>query len=50
MLVGLRQPVMVRQALFRAGSNLLACTDLDHTGHAYSAAVYHKARVDVLKV
>ena len=36
-LVGLRQPVMVRQALFRAGSNLLACTDLDHTGHAYSA-------------
>ena len=38
-LVGLRQPVMVRQALFRAGSNLLACTDLDHKGHAYSAAV-----------
>ena len=38
-LVGLRQPVMVRQALFRAGSNLLACTDLDRTGHAYSAAV-----------
>ena len=38
-LVGLRQPVMVRQALFRTGSNLLACTDLDHTGHAYSAAV-----------
>ena len=38
-LVGLRQPVMVRQALLRAGSNLLACTDLDHTGHAYSAAV-----------
>ena len=38
-LVGLRQPVMVQQALFRAGSNLLACTDLDHTGHAYSAAV-----------
>ena len=38
-LVGLRQPVMVRQALSRAGSNLLACTDLDHTGHAYSAAV-----------
>ena len=38
-LVGLRQPAMVRQALFRAGSNLLACTDLDHTGHAYSAAV-----------
>ena len=37
--VGLRQPVMVRQALFRAGSNFLACTDLDHTGHAYSAAV-----------
>ena len=36
-LVGLRQPVMVRQVLFRAGSNLLACTDLDHTGHAYSA-------------
>ena len=38
-LVGLRQPVMVRQALFRAGSNLLVCTDLDHTGHAYLAAV-----------
>ena len=38
-LVGLRQPVMVLQALFRAGSNLLACTDLDHTEHAYSAAV-----------
>ena len=38
-LVGLRQPVMVRKALFRAGSNLLACTGLDHTGHAYSAAV-----------
>ena len=38
-LVGLRQPVMVQQALFRAGSNFLACTDLDHTGHAYSAAV-----------
>ena len=35
----LRQPVMVRQALFRDGSNLLACADLDHTGHAYSAAV-----------
>ena len=28
-LVGLRQPVMVRQALFRTGSGLLACTDLD---------------------
>ena len=39
MLVGLRQPVIVRQALFRAGSNLLACTDFDHTGYAYSAAV-----------
>ena len=38
-LVGLRQPVMVRQALFRAGSNLLACTDLDHTRHSHSAAV-----------
>ena len=38
-LVSLRQPVMVRQGLFRAGSNLLACTDLDHTGHPYSAAV-----------
>ena len=38
-LVGLRQPVMVREALFRAGSNLLACTDLDHAGHAYSVAV-----------
>ena len=38
-LVGLRQSVMVRQVLFRTGSNLLACTDLDHTGHAYSAAV-----------
>ena len=38
-LVDLRQPVMVRQALFRAGSNLLAYADLDHTGHAYSAAV-----------
>ena len=38
-LVGLRQPVMVQQALFRVGSNLLACTDLDHTGHAYSAVV-----------
>ena len=34
-LVGLRQPVMVRQALFRAGSNLRACADFDHTGHAY---------------
>ena len=30
-LVGLRQSVMVRQALFRAESNFLACTDLDHT-------------------
>ena len=39
MLIGLRQPVMVRQALFRAGSNFLACTNLGHTGHAYSAAV-----------
>ena len=38
-LVGLRQAVMVRQVLFRAESNLLACTDLDHTGHAYSSAV-----------
>ena len=38
-LVGLRQPVMVQQALFRAGSSLLACTDLEHTGHPYSAAV-----------
>ena len=38
-LLVLKQPVMVRQALFRAGSNLLACTDLDHTGHAYSAVV-----------
>ena len=38
-LVVLRQPVMVRQALFRTGSSFLACTDLDHTGHAYSAAV-----------
>ena len=38
-LVGLRQPVIFRQALFRAGSNLLACTDLDHTGHAYSTVV-----------
>ena len=38
-LVGLRQPVMVQQAVLRAGFNLLACTDLDHTGHAHSAAV-----------
>ena len=38
-LVGLRQPVMVQQALFRAGFNLLACADPDRTGHAYSAAV-----------
>ena len=38
-LLVLKQPVMVRQALFRAGSNLLSCTDLDHTGHAYSAVV-----------
>ena len=38
-LVGLRQTVMVRQALFSAGSNLLEYTDLDHMGHAYSAAV-----------
>ena len=47
-LVGLRQPVMVQQTFFRAGFNLLACADLDHTGHAYLAAVYYKARVDVL--
>ena len=38
-LVGLRQPVMVQQALLRAGSSLPTGTDLDHTGHAYSAAV-----------
>ena len=38
-LVGLRQPVMVKQPFFRAGSNLLAYMGLDHTGHAYLAAV-----------
>ena len=35
----LRQPVMAQQALFRAGFNLLACTNVDHTGYAHSAAV-----------
>ena len=38
-LVGLRQPVIIRQASFRAGSSFLAWAGLDHTGHAYSAAV-----------
>ena len=38
-LVSLRLSVMVQQALFRAGSNLLPCADLDHTGHAFSAAI-----------
>ena len=35
--VGLRHPVMERQASVRAGSSLLTCFDLSHTGHAYSA-------------
>ena len=35
--VGLRHPVMGRDASFRAGSSLLTCVDLSHTGHAYSA-------------
>ena len=34
--IGLRHPVMERHALFRAGSSLLTCFDLSHTGHAYS--------------
>ena len=38
-LVGLRQAVMVRQALFRGRSNFLVCADLDHTGHAFSASI-----------
>ena len=33
--VGLRHPVMERHASFRAGSSLLKCFDLSHTGHAY---------------
>ena len=35
--VGLRHTVMERHASFRAGSSLLTCVDLSHTGHAYSA-------------
>ena len=35
--VGLRRPVMERNASFRAGSSLFMCFDLSHTGHAYSA-------------
>ena len=35
--VGIRHPVMERQASFRAGSSVLTCFDLSHTGHAYSA-------------
>ena len=34
-----RQPVIIQQALFKAGSSFLAWADFDHTGHAYSAAV-----------
>ena len=34
---GLRHPVMERHASFRAGSSLLTCFDLFHTGHAYFA-------------
>ena len=36
-LVGLRHPVMDRQASFNAGSTLYACADLSQTGQAYSA-------------
>ena len=35
--VGLRHPVMERQASLRAGSSLFTCYDLSHLGHAYSA-------------
>ena len=34
--VGLRHPVMERYASFGAGSSLITCVDLSHTGHAYS--------------
>ena len=35
--VGLGHPVMERHASFRAGSSLLTCLYLSHTGYAYSA-------------
>ena len=35
---------MIRQQSFRAGFSLRACVDLAHTGQAYSAAEYQRAR------
>ena len=42
--VGLMQREMIRQQSWRAGFRLRACVDLVHTGQAYSAAEYQKAR------
>ena len=35
---------MIRQQSCRAGFSLCACVDLAHTGQAYSAAEYQRAR------
>ena len=35
---------------FRAGSSLLTCVDLSHTGHAYFAVEYQSERAVVLMV
>ena len=48
--VGLRHPVMEQHASFRAGSSLLTCVDLSHTGHAYSAVEYQSERDVVVMV
>ena len=42
--------VMERHAAFRAGSCLLTCFDLFHTGRAYSAVEWQSARAVVLMV
>ena len=48
--VGLRHPVMERQASFRAGTSLLTWFELSYTGHAYSAVEQQSARAVVLMV
>ena len=48
--VGFRQPVTILMVSLRVMSSFLACALRLHTGEAYSAALYTRARAPVLKV
>ena len=45
-----RHPVMERHASFRAGSSVLTCFDISHTGHEYSVVELQNAKAVVLMV